>query len=119
MIMRHAAQIDAPQTSLCRMRARSGYLPWWKARCILSSMETSANRPTPDEAAAALLDAGSGRDQLSQQLTLPSWFHASIGLAIVVQIATLAVGVADQSLAGIGLAVAGLVPFVLVAVVQL
>ncbi|MEO5981971.1 MAG: hypothetical protein ABIQ13_06610 [Pedococcus sp.] len=82
-------------------------------------METSGSRPTPDEAAAALLDAGSARDQLSQRLTLPSWFHASIGLVVVVQTATLAVGVADQSSAGIGLAVAGLVPFVLVAVVQL
>lgn len=82
-------------------------------------METSGSRPTPDEAAAALLDAGSARDQLSHGLTLPSWFHTSIGLAVVVQTATLAVGVADQSSAGIGLAVAGLVPFVLVAVVQL
>jgi hypothetical protein len=50
---------------------------------------------------------------------LPSWFHSSIGLAITVQTATLAVGVAAQSSAGIGLAVAGLVPFVLVAGVQL
>lgn len=82
-------------------------------------METSGSRPTPDEAAAALLDAGSARDQLSHRLTLPSWFHTSIALAIVVQTATLAAGVADQSSAGIGLAVAGLVPFVLVAVVQL
>ena len=82
-------------------------------------METSGSRPTPDDAAAALLDAGSARDQLSQQLQLPSWFHTSIGLAVVVQIATLAVGVADQSSAGIGVVVAGLVPFVFVAVVQL
>ena len=82
-------------------------------------METSGSRPTPDEAAAALRDAGSARDQLSHRLTLPSWFYTSIGLAVVVQVATLAVGVADQSSAGIGLAVVGLVPFVLVAVVQL
>ena len=82
-------------------------------------METSGARPTPDEAAAALLDAGSARDRLSRRLTLPSWFHTSIGLAVVAQITTLAVGVADQSPAGIGLAVVGLVPFALVAVVQL
>ena len=82
-------------------------------------MEISEGRPTPEEAAAALLDAGSARDQLSHQLVLPSWFYSSIGLAIVVQTATLAVGVADQSPAGIALAVAGLVPFVLVAAVQL
>lgn len=82
-------------------------------------METSGSHPTPDEAASALLDADSARDQFSHRLTLPSWFYTSIGLAIVVQIGTLAVGVADQSLAGLGLAAAGLVPFVLVAVVQL
>ncbi len=82
-------------------------------------METSGSRPTPDEAAAALIDAGSARDRLSRRLTLPSWFHTSIGLAVVVQITTLALGVADQSSAGIGLAVGGLVPFALVAVVQL
>src|SRR3954463_2338986 len=82
-------------------------------------METSGSWPTPDEAAAALLDAGVARDQLSHRLTLPSWFHTSIGVAVVVQIVALAVGVADQTSAGIGLAVAGLVPFVLVAIVQL
>ena len=82
-------------------------------------METSRSRPTPDEAAAALLDAGSARDELSHRLTLPSWFHSSIGLAIAVQTATLAVGVAAQSSAGLGLAGAGLIPFVLVAGVQL
>src|SRR3954466_16328233 len=82
-------------------------------------METSGGRPTPDEAAAALLDAGSARDELSHRLTLPSWFYSSIGLAIVLQTATLAVGVAGRSPAGLGLAVAGLVAFALVAVVQL
>src|SRR3954452_10644245 len=82
-------------------------------------METSESRPTPDEAAAALLDAGSARDQLSHRLTLPSWVYSSIGLGVAVQTATLAVGVAAQSPAGVGLAVAGLVPFVLVALVQL
>jgi len=82
-------------------------------------METSGSRPTPHEAAAALLAAGSARDQLAHRLTLPSWFYTSICLVVVIQIATLAVGVADQTSAGIGLAVAGLVPLVLVAVVQL
>lgn len=82
-------------------------------------METPESRPTADEAAAALLDAGSARDQFADRLTLPAWFHTSIGLAIVVQTATLAVGVAAQSSAGIGLAICGLVPFALVAVVQL
>ncbi len=52
-------------------------------------------------------------------MTTPSWFYTSIGLAIVIQTATLAVGVALQSVAGIGLAVAGLIPFALVAWLQL
>lgn len=86
---------------------------------MLANMETSGSRPTPEEAAAALLDAGAARDHLANRVTLPSWFHTSIGLAVVVQTATLAVGVAAQSSAGIGLAVAGLVPFALVAAVQL
>jgi hypothetical protein len=86
---------------------------------LLAIVESSGSRPAPDEAAAALLDAGSARDQLAHRLTLPSWFCTSICLVVVVQIATLAVGVAGQTPAGIGLAVAGLVPFVLVAVVQL
>ncbi len=86
---------------------------------LLATMETSEGSPTPAEAAAALLDAGSARDQLSRRLTMPSWFYSSIGVAVVVQTATLAVGVADQSSAGIGVAVAGVVPFVLVTVAQL
>jgi hypothetical protein len=82
-------------------------------------MSTPRSRPTPDEASSALLDAGSARDELADGLLLPPWFHTSIGLAIVVQIVTLAVGVAEQSTAGIWLAVSGLAPFVLVAAVQL
>ena len=86
---------------------------------MLSTMETSNSRPTPDEATAALLAAGTARSELAHQLTTPSWFYTSIGLAIVIQTATLAVGVALQSAAGIGLAVAGLIPFALVAWLQL
>ena len=75
-------------------------------------METSGRPSDAEEAAAALLDAGAARTSSRPGLVLPSWVYSSIGLAIVVQTATLAVGVADQSPAGIGLAVAGLVPFV-------
>jgi hypothetical protein len=95
------------------------YLPYWKVRVILSTMETSEDRPTPDDARAIVHAADSARDELSHEMRLPSWFYTSIGLAIVVQTVTLAVGVAAQTPAGIGLAVAGLVPFGLVAWLQL
>lgn len=82
-------------------------------------METSGPAPTPDEAAAALLDATTARDQLSNGLVLPSWFHTSIGLTIVAQIATAAVGVAAQTTSGLVLVGGGLVPCLVVACVQL
>lgn len=82
-------------------------------------MENSQSDPTPDAAAAALLDAQRARDQFSQRLIVPSWFYASTGIAVAIQIAALAVGVTAQSLPGVGLAIAGVVPLAIVAVVQL
>ena len=81
-------------------------------------METSQS-PTPDDAASALLDAQRARDQFSQRLTLPSGFYASIGITVAIQIAALGVGVTAQSLLGVGLAVAGVIPLAIVAIVQL
>lgn len=82
-------------------------------------METSGHRPTPDEAAEALLEADRARDLLSHQWVIPSGFHSSIGIGIFFQIVTVALGVSDQSSRGIGLAVVGLVPIVLIGAVQL
>jgi hypothetical protein len=82
-------------------------------------METDISAPTPDDAAAALAGAGSARDRLSRQLTLPSGFYASIGVAVAIQIAALAIGVAAQTALGVGLAVASVIPLAVVAAVQL
>jgi hypothetical protein len=65
---------------------------------------------TAADAAAALSDAEASRAALAQSVETPSWFFTALGVAIAVQIATAALGVADPSpwtlaalAAGIGL----------------
>ena len=60
-------------------------------------METTSSTPTPEEASAALVDAEDSRARLAQGIVVPSWFFTSLGAAIGVQIATTALGVADDS----------------------
>lgn len=62
---------------------------------MLSSMESSPGRPTPAEAAAALTDADASRARLASGIAVPPWFAASLGVAIAVQIAMTAVGLAE------------------------
>lgn len=58
-------------------------------------MESSdPNVTTAREASAALADAEDGRRRLIEQITLPTLFCSSLGVAIGVQIATSAVGIA-------------------------
>ena len=68
------------------------FLPDWKVRARLSNMESSPHRPTAAEASAALLDAEASRATLAGHVATPSWFFASLGVAIAVQIAATAVG---------------------------
>jgi hypothetical protein len=87
-------------------------------------MENLSGSPTPEEAAAALVDAEASRASLARRLVLPSFFYTSIGAAITVQIATAAIGVADVGHRGVwnpaGLLIAsGLVPVAAVATIQL
>lgn len=87
-------------------------------------MESSLHRPTPDEAAAALTDARSAQQRLATEVAVPSWFSTSLGVAVAVQIATAAVGVAatghDQPGArSLAVIMAGVVVFLAVAAVQL
>lgn len=80
-------------------------------------MENMTGAPTPEQAAAALSEAEAGRSRLAQRLELPSGFLASIGVAIAVQIACTALGLAGAG--GLWLVSAGVLVFVAVAAVQL
>ena len=73
---------------------------------------------TPDasESALALADAERSRDRLAGALAIPSWFATSLGAAIALQIAAAAVGLGDDRPV---LVLAGVVPFLGVAAVQL
>lgn len=79
-------------------------------------METT---PSPEEAAAALADAESSAARLGADLRLPSHFHASIAVAITIQIATSALGIAVQEAWAAALFLGGLALFLAVAAVQL
>ncbi len=86
---------------------------------MLSNMENTFGSLTPDEAAAALDEAGVARADLANRLRLPSLFYGSIGAAVALQIASAAIGLAsDTSLTPVALT-AGLVVFAVVAGVQL
>jgi hypothetical protein len=79
-------------------------------------MESKPDRPTAAEASIALVDAEAARARLVDQIVTPSWFFASMSIAIAVQIATTAVGLGDEApwlIAG------GLAAFAAVAGVQL
>src|SRR3954469_6909359 len=88
-------------------------------------MESKAQRPTAEEASAALLDAEATRATLADHIATPSWFFVSIGVAIAAQIATVAVGLGDKrpldagEVAGPWLVAAGVAVFAVLAGVQL
>jgi hypothetical protein len=73
----------------------------------------SASDPAFDLAAA---DAA--RQRLAAGLRLPSWFHVSLGVAVAVHMGAAAYGIAEQTAWGIAVVVAGCLPFVVVAWVQ-
>ena len=92
-------------------------------------MENAEPDPTPEDAAAALVEAEASRTRLAGALVLPSFFYAAIGAAVAVQIATTAFGIPRSNVQGDHLAddrawalaalVGGLALFVLVAAIQL
>ena len=69
-----------------------------------------------EEVVAALSDAEASRAALAEGIRTPSWFFTSMAVAIAVQIATAAAGLAEETLWITG---AGLLVFGLVAGVQL
>lgn len=72
----------------------------------------------PSDPAGELAAAEVARQRLTGGLRLPSWFHTSLGVAVTIQIGAAAYGIAEQTGWGIAVAVAGCLPFVLVAWVQ-
>ena len=75
--------------------------------------------PSAAEASAALNDAEEARATLAQSTKIPSWFFASIGAAVAVQIASTAVGVADPSSTTLAALASGIAILAAVAGVQL
>jgi hypothetical protein len=70
---------------------------------------------TPDEAAAALAEAERSGARLAADLRLPRYFHRSLAIAISLQIATTALGVAIEETWAHAVLGAGVLVFVLVA----
>ena len=86
---------------------------------MLSNMENSEPGPTPEDAAAALVEAEASRTRLAGALVLPSFFYAAIGAAVAVQIATTAFTIADDGGWALAIRPGGVVLLVLVAAIQL
>jgi hypothetical protein len=82
-------------------------------------MANSKPPPTPEDAAAALVEAEASRTHLAGTLVLPSFFYAAIGAAIAVQIATTAFTIADDRVWALAIRPGGVALFVLVAAIQL
>jgi len=79
-------------------------------------MESGTGLPTAAEASEALDAADASRAGLAARIKVPSWCIPSLGVAVAVQIATAAVGLAEDAL---WILVAGVVLFGVVAAVQL
>jgi hypothetical protein len=79
-------------------------------------MESEPRGPSATEASAALLDAEAARAALTDRIVMPSWFFASIGAAVAVQIAAAAAGLGNDAP---WLVAGGLAVFAAVAGVQL
>jgi hypothetical protein len=75
--------------------------------------------PTPEAAAAALVEAEASRTRLAGTLVLPSFFYAAIGAAVAVQIATTAFTIADDRGWAHAIRLGGVAFFALVAAIQL
>jgi hypothetical protein len=89
----------------------------WKVASILSNMESTPQRPTAAEAAAALTEADASRSALAHRIATPPWFFTSMAAAIATQIATTAIGLGDDG--ALWALAAGLAVFAAVAGMQL
>jgi hypothetical protein len=94
-------------------------LPDWKVRGILSGMESPASPWDPQDARAELAAADRARERLTAGLQLPSGLHPALAAAVAVQVGTAGVGIAEQTAAGVGVLLAGLAVFLMIAAVSL
>lgn len=87
----------------------------WKVRRTLSDMESSSSAAGPDDVRAELAAADLARERLSGRLRLPEGLLPVLGGAIAIQIGTAAVGIAEQTTAGMALVGAGMAVLLAVA----
>ena len=78
-------------------------------------MESFIPPRDPSDASAALAAADLARDRLSSRLRLPAGFLPALGVAVTLQIGTAAVGIAQQTPAGMAVLGVGLVALLAVA----
>lgn len=78
-------------------------------------MESETRSGGPDDARADLAAADLARDRLTGGLNLPRGLHPLLACAVAIQIGTAAVGIAEQTAAGLGLLLVGLGVFLVVA----
>lgn len=78
-------------------------------------MESKPVAPDPEGACAVLAGADLARDRLTSGLRLPTGLLPTLAVAIAVQVATAAWGIAEQTTVGMVVLLAGLVVFALVA----
>lgn len=87
------------------------YLPNWKVAVILSSMESMAK--DPQDARDQLAAADDVRDRLAAGLRMPSELLPVLAAAIAVQIGAAGAGIAEQTVGGVGVVLAGLAIFLI------
>lgn len=86
---------------------------------MLSNMESSEARQTPEDASSALAAADRARDRLTAGIRLPRGLFPLVAGAIAVQVAAAAYGIAEQTMAGLAVALGGAAVFLAVAALML
>ncbi|HET6562625.1 MAG TPA: hypothetical protein VFG72_12180 [Marmoricola sp.] len=82
-------------------------------------MESTTPPRDPRDARAELAAADQARERLTDGLRLPSGLHPALAVAVAVQVGTAGAGIAAQTAAGLGVLLAGLAVFLVVAAVSL
>lgn len=86
---------------------------------MLSNMESSEARQTPNDASSSLAAADRARDRLAAGIRLPRGLFPAVAVAIAVQVGAAAVGIAAQTASGLAVALGGAAVFLAVAALVL